>query len=72
LDYHDVSTAFELGWSTLENGDLLDAAEADGFEVLITTDQNIRYQQDLRARRIANSSSWVRRVGRESGVASGT
>jgi len=32
---------------TLENGDLLDAAEAAGFEVLLTTDKNIRYQQTL-------------------------
>ena len=37
----------------LTNGDLLDAAEQDGFEVLVTPDQNIRYQQNLAGRKIA-------------------
>jgi len=50
---HSVETAFELGWHTLPNGDLLDAAEAEGFEVFITTDQNLRHQQDLSGRRLA-------------------
>jgi len=49
---HDVSTAFELGWSNLENGDLLRAAEGR-FEVFITTDQNLRYQQNLTGRQLA-------------------
>ena len=47
-----VETAYERGWSTLKNGDLLPAAESNGFDVLITTDQNIRYQQNLSGRRI--------------------
>ncbi len=51
LDEHDISTAYECGWSTLKNGDLLDAAEREGFEVLVTTDKNLRHQ--LRARSIA-------------------
>ncbi|HKO98940.1 MAG TPA: hypothetical protein VJU86_18205 [Pyrinomonadaceae bacterium] len=41
---HEVTTAFELGWSNLENGALLLAAEGR-FDLMITTDQNIRYQQ---------------------------
>jgi hypothetical protein len=58
-----VETAFELGWSTLENGALLAAAE-DSFELLITTDQNLRYQQNLGGRKlrilILMSTSWPR------------
>ena len=49
---HTVSTAFEMGWAELDNGDLLDAAEAT-FDALITTDQNLRYQQNLTGRRLA-------------------
>lgn len=48
---HDVSTAYERGWSKLKNGGLLDAAEREGFEVFITTDSRLRYQQNLAARR---------------------
>lgn len=47
LPGHSVDTAFERGWSDLQNGDLLDQAEAAGFELLITTDQQLRYEQDL-------------------------
>jgi len=43
---HAVTTAFELGWSNLENGALLSAAE-NSFDLFITTDQNLRYQQSL-------------------------
>ena len=50
---HEVITAFERGWGTLQNGDLLRVAEAEGFEALITTDQNIRYQQNLPKRQLA-------------------
>jgi len=52
LTPHEISTAFELGWSNLENGDLLRAAEGR-FEVFITTDQNLRYQQNLAGRQLA-------------------
>jgi predicted nuclease of predicted toxin-antitoxin system len=59
---HLIRTAHEMGWSRLENGDLLAAAEAEGFELLVTTDQNLRYQQNLQARRIAilvlTTTSW--------------
>ena len=64
LSSHEVATAFELHWSTLTNGDLLLQAEAAGFDLLVTTDQNLRYQQNLAARRIAvvvlSSTSWPR------------
>ena len=59
-----VFTAYELGWSTLQNGDLLASAEAKGFEVLVTTDTNLQYQQNLSHRKIAiivlNTTSWPR------------
>jgi hypothetical protein len=51
------------GWNTVSNGELLDAAEQAGFELLLTTDRRIRYQQNLRARRIASvvltGSTWL-------------
>ena len=50
---HDVERARERGWDTLANGDLLDRAEEAGFEVLITTDQGIRYQQNMSNRQVA-------------------
>ena len=49
---HDVVTAFDAGWAELSNGELLDAAEAE-FDVLVTTDKQLRYQQNLTGRRIA-------------------
>jgi uncharacterized glyoxalase superfamily metalloenzyme YdcJ len=53
LTGHTVKTAAEQGWSTLENGKLLEAAEAARFEVLLTTDKNLQYQQNLQGRKIA-------------------
>jgi hypothetical protein len=53
LEGHIVSTAAGEGWDQLQNGELLDAAEAAGFEVFLTTDKNIRYQQNLVGRKIA-------------------
>lgn len=50
---HEVVTAFECGWQRLQNGELLRAAEAEGFAAIITTDQNLRYQQNLADRRLA-------------------
>ncbi len=52
LPNHTVETAYEKGWSSLKNGELLTQAEAEGFEALITTDQNLRYQQNLSGRKI--------------------
>ena len=64
LSAHQVSTAFELNWGTLKNGDFLSKAETAGFEILVTTDQNLRYQQNLSKRRIAivviGTTSWPR------------
>jgi len=53
LPNHEVATAFERGWASLKNGDLLNMAEAEGFDAIVTTDQNMRYQQNLPARRLA-------------------
>jgi predicted nuclease of predicted toxin-antitoxin system len=50
---HVATHASSLGWAELTNGDLLTAAEADGFEIFLTADKNIRYQQNLAGRRIA-------------------
>jgi hypothetical protein len=53
LPGHTVHTARDKGWDTLSDGALLDAAEEAGFEVLLTTDRRIKYQQNLQARDIA-------------------
>ncbi|MEX2216903.1 MAG: hypothetical protein WD768_22510 [Phycisphaeraceae bacterium] len=49
---HQVSTAFEMGWALLRNGELLREAE-NLFDLIITTDQSLRYQQNLASRRLA-------------------
>jgi len=53
LKGHVVVEAVERGWERLVNGALLDAAEAAGFEVFVTADKNIRYQQNSAGRKIA-------------------
>ena len=53
LEGHTVREAKAEGWDTLGNGELLSTAEAAGFEVLITTDKSLRYQQNLTGRQIA-------------------
>jgi hypothetical protein len=53
LAAHEIVTAFERGWGALQNGELLRAAEAEGFAARVTTDQNLRYQQNLAARHLA-------------------
>ena len=50
---HTVIKAKDRGWDTLTNGDLLAKAEESGFDVLLTADKSMRYQQNLRGRRIA-------------------
>jgi hypothetical protein len=50
---HNVSTADEMGWSELENGELLRAAEVAGFAVMVTGDKNLSFQQDLRDMELA-------------------
>jgi len=63
LPGHDVRTAFEMGWSDLDNGELLAKAET-AFDAFVTTDQNLRYQQDLSNRRLGilvlPTTSWPR------------
>jgi hypothetical protein len=53
LPGHTVERAKDRGWDTLANGELLTAAERAGFDVLLTADKSMRYQQKLRGRRIA-------------------
>ena len=65
LASHTVVTAQARGWQTLSNGALLAAAEQAGFDVLVTTDRRIRYQQNLSTRRISlivlvGSTKWSR------------
>ena len=48
----EVATAAELGWSDLSNGKLISSAEEAGFELLVTIDRNLRYQQNLTNRKI--------------------
>jgi hypothetical protein len=73
LPRHDVATAAEMDWSQLTNGELLAAATDAGFEVLVTTDQNLRYQQDLKERTIVvvvlMTTSWPRIEKRSGKVA---
>lgn len=63
LPNHAVSTLYELGWSEHRNGDLLRAAEGR-FDVLVTTDRNLKHEQNLAARRLAVvvllTTSWPR------------
>jgi hypothetical protein len=64
LTQHEVVTSYERGWSLLKNGELLDAAEQEGLDLLVTTDLNLKYQQNLKVRRIAiivlSTPSWPR------------
>ena len=53
IDHHAVTEARARGWEGLDNGELLTEAEAAGFEVFVTTDKNLRYQQNLADRKIA-------------------
>ena len=53
LSSHQVTTAAENGWDSLTNGELLANAEHEGHDVLVTTDQNMRYQQNLGGRQLA-------------------
>ena len=62
LSGHAVETVLDLGWSQLANGALLSQAEQAGFDVFVTTDQNLSYQQNLAGRQLAivvlKSTSW--------------
>lgn len=50
---HEVETARYKRWNGLKNGELLRVAEADGVQVLVTSDQNMTYQQSMIGRKIA-------------------
>ena len=64
LTQHEVATAYERGWARLKNGEPLDAAEKEGYAVFVTTDSNLKHQQNLQLRRIAivvlSTPSWPR------------
>src|SRR5260370_22723119 len=53
LKDHTVKKTKDLGWDTLSNGELLRVAEEARFDIFLTTDKNIRHQQNLAARAIA-------------------
>ena len=53
LSRHTIRTTRQEGWATLKNGDLLRVAEEAGFDVLLTTNNSIAYQQNLKGRKIA-------------------
>src|ERR1700680_2940139 len=62
LTGHEVTEAIERGWDRISNGELLKQAEAAGFDLLLTTDKRIRYQQNLTGRKLAivvlGNSQW--------------
>ena len=64
LNSHTVTTVYEKGWSRTRNGDLLRLADQQMFAVFLTTDQNLKYQQNLTDRQIAivvlPTTSWPR------------
>jgi predicted nuclease of predicted toxin-antitoxin system len=64
LGSHAVETAHERGWSLMRNGELIASSENDGFDVFVTTDQNLKYQQNLEQRKVGVvvllSTSWPR------------
>jgi hypothetical protein len=75
LHPHSVDTAAELGWSELENEELIQAAEDADSHLLVTTDTNLRYQQNLENRRIGivvlRRSSWPKLRSRIDDVVAG-
>ncbi|QLE57971.1 DUF5615 family PIN-like protein [Nostoc sp. TCL26-01] len=50
---YEIRTVVEMGWSGKKNGELLRLMSQEGFTVLLTTDQNLRYQQNLQQARVA-------------------
>jgi hypothetical protein len=59
LSTHQVSTAVEMGWQGIGNGELIGRAEAGGFDLLFIADKNFQYQQNLKSRRIAILELWT-------------
>ena len=62
LSQLEVTTVYELGWSAFTNGDLIQKAEDSEFTVFVTTDKNLKYQQNLKGRTlcivILPTTSW--------------
>jgi hypothetical protein len=74
LPGHEVTEARQLRWERISNGALLTLAESAGFDLLLTTDKNVRYQQNLAGRKISivvlgNSPWWLVRQHRDGIVA---
>ena len=69
---HSVDTVAEKGWSDKGNGELLDLAEQEAYEVFVTTDQSLRFQQNLADRRVGLvvvlSTDWREVRRRTSGI----
>ncbi|MCY3819034.1 MAG: hypothetical protein OXH52_06675 [Gammaproteobacteria bacterium] len=53
LQEHVVDRSAERGWELMENGELIRKAQEEGYDVIVTTDQNIRHQQNLTDVRLA-------------------
>ena len=53
LRKHSVDRSAERGWELLDSGELLRRAEEEGYEIIVTTDQSMRHQQNLAGRRLA-------------------
>ena len=72
LEGHTIATAYEMGWAELQNGELLRSTENE-FDALVTTDQSLRYQQNLAGRRLTIlvllTTSWPRIKAHEVEVA---
>ena len=68
-----METAYQRGWSVLSNGALLSAAEEASFDLLLTTDQSLRHQQDLSNRKLAilvlPTTAWPRIQERATDIA---
>ena len=62
MSEYSVDTAFEKGWHQLKNGDLLNHVEQSHYDIFITTDQNLKYQQSLAHRKVSiivlSTTSW--------------
>ncbi len=62
LSQHKIATASYMGWRELKNGELLQMAEEDGFDVFVTGDQTLVHEQNLTGRRLAiltlSSNNW--------------
>ena len=63
LAAYSIQIVHDLGWARLRNGELIAIAEQAGFELMITSDKNLSYQQNLAARRLAilvlPTNNWI-------------